>query len=65
MYPNLKAECAKKNISNRQLAVCINVHENTIANRYKGESHYEIEDAFKIRWAFFPELDLEYLFAAS
>lgn len=64
MYPNLKAECARKNITNRMLAKCANCHENTIGNYYsdKDNSRISVEVAFKIRKTFFPELSLEYLF---
>lgn len=63
MYNNLRAECARANITNRQIAHKLNISENTVTNIMNGKTKVSVETAFKIRHLFFPNLDLEYLFA--
>ena len=64
MYSNLRSEMARGNISNREMAKVLKLHENTVSNKLlgKSESGFSIEEAFLIKSAFFPDLDLSYLF---
>ena len=64
MYSNLRSEMARRNISNREMAKVLKLHENTVSNKLlgKSESGFSIEEAFLIKSAFFKDLDLGYLF---
>ena len=62
MYENLKIEMTRQDISQRELAALLNVHENTIKNKLDGKSSFTIEEAFKIKMAKFPQCELKYLF---
>ena len=62
---NLKGEMAKKNVTIEEIAECLNVHRNSVANKINGRSKFSISEAFKIQKNFFPELEVEYLFAIA
>lgn len=61
-YINLKGEIAKKGITQLEIAKLLKIHTNTVTNKINGESSFSIEEAFEIKKAFFPEMDLAYLF---
>ncbi len=63
MYKNLVSEMAKKSITKRHVASVLNIHENTLKNKLDGKSKFDVEEGFKIRQHFFPDLSIEYLFA--
>lgn len=60
-YQNLKAEMARRGIQIQDLANLLNVHRNSVYNKFK-KGGLSVEDAIRIRDAFFPSLDMEYLF---
>lgn len=62
MYPNLKEALARKDISQREIAAHLDIHENSIRNKISGSSSFSIEEAFKVKDRFFPDYDLKYLF---
>lgn len=59
---NLRAEMARRRISIEDIAVCLNIHRNSAANKIKGDSSFSIEESVKIQEKFFPDLELKYLF---
>ena len=59
---NLKIEMMKKNISLEEIASCLGIHRNSVANKIKGESSFTIEESIKIQENFFPNHELRYLF---
>ena len=61
-YANLKGEIAKRGITQSEIAALLKMHPNTVSNKINGDSSFSIEEAFKIKQAFFPEMDLSYLF---
>ncbi len=63
MYKNLVAEMAKKSIAKRTMAKHLNLCETTLQNKIKGKSSFNIEESFAIKERFFPDLELQYLFA--
>lgn len=63
MYKNLVAEMAKKAITKRAMARQLNLCETTLQNKIKGKSRFDIEESFAIKEQFFPDLELQYLFA--
>lgn len=65
MCKNLIAEMARADITNGDIASYLGVHANTISNKINGKSKFSIEEAFKIKARFFPEIDLIYLFSVT
>ena len=59
---NLKVEMMKSNISIEEVAMCLGIHRNSVANKLKGESSFTIEESIKIQEKFFPNYELRYLF---
>ena len=62
MYSNLKAEMARCGISQKEMADFLHIHENSMCNKINGSSPISIEEAFKIRNKYFPNIELQYLF---
>lgn len=52
MYENLEAEIARAGITKREIAVFLEIHENTLAYKMARGS-FTIEEAFKIKHKFF------------
>lgn len=63
MLHNLQAEIARKRIPQVELANCIDVSDRTIRKKITGESAFTFPEAQMIRDTFFPDLELDYLFA--
>lgn len=62
MYPNLRAEMARKNIKSVVVAETLGISYDTMSNKMNGKSDFTRTEIFKIRDEFFPDLTLEYLF---
>lgn len=62
-YSNLKAEMARRGVKQIEIAEFLNVREATISDKINGKSTFDIDEAFKIKLAFFPDLSLDYLFS--
>ena len=62
MLSNLIAEMARKNISNSDIASCIDCTERTVRNKIDETTAFTYSEAIKIRNTFFPNLETEYLF---
>jgi len=62
MYPNLRAEMARKNIKATVVAEVLGISYDTMSNKMTGKSDFTRAEIFKIRDEFFPNLTLEYLF---
>lgn len=60
-YYNLIGEMAKNNITIEEIAELLCAHRNTVAYKLNGGA-FKIEEAFLIRDAFFPSLNIEELF---
>lgn len=62
MLKNLIKEMAVSKVSQEDIAVAVNAHRNTIANKLAGKGKFSIKDAMVIQKKFFPTLGLGYLF---
>lgn len=62
MFPNLKAEMARRNISINEISNVLGVSEKTVRNYLNGKSKISWFDVIKIQNSFFPELKVGYLF---
>lgn len=65
MYKNLKAEMARENVTNEEIANAIERNEKTFRNKLMGITSFTLSESMKIRDTFFPKLELEYLFEQS
>lgn len=59
---NLRGEMAKRKVSIENIADLLGIHRNSVANKINGNSSFSIDESMKIQDAFFPDLDLKYLF---
>jgi hypothetical protein len=64
MYLNLEAEMKRYGVSRSDLAKCLNVRYGTIL-RHFSKGKFLFEEALIIRNRFFPQLEIEYLFAET
>jgi transcriptional regulator with XRE-family HTH domain len=62
IYPNLAAEMARKNITQKDIAKVLGVKQQTISGKLTGKTEFSIKDAFRIRDSLFPTLMVDYLF---
>jgi Plasmid maintenance system antidote protein len=62
MYKNLQFEMLQDGITQKDIAACLGVHENSVGNKIRGKNYFTIEEAFKIKNAFFQKCELSYLF---
>lgn len=62
-YPNLSAEMKRFGIEQREMASSIGRTPQTVSNWMSGRNSPTVEDAFKVRDTFFPNMSIDYLFA--
>lgn len=65
MLSNLKAEMARANVTVAEIAEFSGKSNRTISDRIKGKGQFPIGEAIGVKAAFFPGVDLEYLFAQT
>jgi hypothetical protein len=63
MFPNLKAEMARQNISGLTISEFIGCTPKTFSSKLTGKTEFTRSEIFKIQKAFFPNLTVEYLFS--
>lgn len=61
----LIGEMAKKKITKEDISKLLNIHWNSVANKINGSSSFTVEEAARIRDAYFPEWKIEELFQKS
>ena len=61
-YPVLVGELAKKRITNKAIAELLGIHSNSVYNKLNVGSSFTVDEAIKIRDAYFPGKDLSELF---
>lgn len=65
LYPNLKAELARHNLRDEDIARHLQVRNATISDKMKGKSDFKLTEAMSIKKEFFPDLTIDYLFYKS
>lgn len=65
MFPNLKAEMARKNIKCAAVAEILNLSYDSVINKLNGKTDFTRAEVFKIRDTYFPSLSLDYLFKTA
>lgn len=61
-YSNLRAEMARHEVTNTQIAASINVNEKTFRNKLRGISDFTWPEVQTIQREFFPNVNLPDLF---
>lgn len=62
MYPNLRAELARKDISIPRLAELTGIKTTTLYDKYSGRTAFTLEEAAKIRDVLDLEMSIDELF---
>lgn len=62
MYRNLAAEMVRKGVRKKDIAELLGVRYATVIEKTNGKRRFYLDEAVKIKEAFFPDLSLEYLF---
>lgn len=57
---NLKGEMAKRSIKVEDIANVLQIHRNSASNKINGDTAFSIDEAVKVKEAFFPELSLKF-----
>lgn len=66
VYPNLEIQMEQRCITKADLAVVIGERPETVADWMDGrDGDFNIHDAFVVREAYFPDCDIQYLFASQ
>ncbi len=65
MFKNLKAEMARNDISNKQIAEALGIDVSTVSAKLNTYDRLKLCEAEKIRKVFFPNMKIEYLFATE
>lgn len=65
MFPNLRAEMARKNITNEMLAKYLGINPATMSKKLNNIDLLKFNEAIKIRDKFFPGLATDVLFATD
>lgn len=61
-YLMLKGEMAKRDITIKAISELLEIHRNSVSNKLDGDTNFSIDEAVKIRDAFFPDMKIETLF---
>ena len=64
-YPTLEREIAGRGIKKKTIAECIGVCNKSLNNKLSGRVNFTLPEASAIKDQFFPDMQLEHLFARS
>ena len=62
MYSNLIAEMKAKKVSRSNIQKLLDIHYNSVSNKFSHKTCFTIDEAIKIQEHFFPECELSELF---
>ncbi|MBP1992520.1 hypothetical protein [Paenibacillus eucommiae] len=62
MFPNIRAEMARKNLTIAAMAEVLKINERTLGSKLLGKTEFTWTEVSKIRQLFFPSCSVEYLF---
>ena len=62
MFPNLRAEIARKGLTVSELGAKIGMARTTIYDKYKGRTEFTLDEAVQIRDALHVDMPLDELF---
>lgn len=62
-YPNLRAEMSRINLGIVDMADGLGCNRDTLARKLSKKTSINLNEAFQIQQKYFPDLNVEYLFA--
>ncbi len=65
MFPNLKAEMARQNITAKGMSEGLGLGREAVSNRLKGRNKISTQLAMQIRDTYFPTMTIDYLFSTK
>lgn len=65
MLRNLRAEMVRSDVKPKDIASLLKVRDATVYDKLNGHYEFSFNEALKIKRRYFPNLELEYLFATS
>lgn len=65
MFPNLRAEMMRHNVTAVDISQVTHKTDRSIRDKIAGRGDFSLTEVYAIRDAFFPGMDLEYLFARN
>lgn len=65
MFPNLRAEMVRHNVTAVDLSKATHKTDRSIRDKIAGRGDFSLTEVYAIRDAFFPGMELEYLFARN
>lgn len=65
MFPNLRAEMARKNIDGVEIADFLGCTPKTFSSKITGKTEFTRSEIFRIQKQFFSNLTVEYLFSEN
>lgn len=65
MFPNLRAEMTRHNVTATDISKVTHKTDRSIRDRIAGRGDFTLTEVYTIRDAFFPGMELEYLFARN
>lgn len=65
MFPNLRAEMVRHNVTAVDISKVTHKTDRSIRDKIAGRSDFLLTEVYAIRDAFFPGMELEYLFARN
>ena len=65
MFPNLRAEIARHNISSKELAKGIGIAYDSLKNKLNGRTEFTRLEMFRIKKQYFPNCTVDYLFSEN
>lgn len=65
MYPNLRAEMARRNITSEAMAKALNLNPATMSVKLNRYDRIKLCECYTIKKMFFPDKEISYLFATE
>ena len=65
MFPNLRAEMARRNLLNKDISDGTGISYESLKNKLNGRSEFKRQDMYLIKNKFFPNYTIDYLFYKS
>jgi plasmid maintenance system antidote protein VapI len=62
MFPNIRAEMARKGLKINSMAEVLEINDRTLGNKLAGKTEFTWTEVSQIRKRFFPSCSIEYLF---
>lgn len=63
MYPNLRAEIARRGLSSKTIAESLGINPKTFGNKLSGKTAFSWPEACAMANTFFPDIDKDVLFS--